>query len=265
MKCLFLCSCFLAASIVYARADDPATLFQQARQTLEAPSGGDVDKAVSLLKRAAAGWQAASSNAPHYAAALDYLAVALMVQLREDAAAREDNSLADFREWIKRAGPYTKRALEIAESNPAVKQEDLALALELEAQLRGQQGSGAALWDRAAKIRAERVAALNPVDLALGPLVKTTEENTTEPHGISIVKPDYTRIAALAQYAGRVALKTTIGVDGKARDIQLLRGLGFGLDEQAAKALLQSKFQPGQKSGQPVSMSTEVQVEFRLN
>lgn len=269
MKLFLIFLYFLATALADARAEDPASLFQQGRQALESSANGSVDRAVSLLKRATAQWQAASSTATEYASALDYLAVALMVQLRENAA-REENGLADFKEWIKRAGPYTQRALEISESNPAVKPEDLALALELEAQLRGQQGSGAALWERAAKIRAERVAALNAPDLPFGPggafteVAKAGDENTVAPHALSRHRPEYTPIALLAQYSGRVELKAIIGIDGKAHSVQLIRGLGLGLDEEAAKDLLRMRFEPGKKSGEPVSMSTDVQVEFRL-
>jgi hypothetical protein len=257
---------FLAVSVICAAADEPIPLFQQAQKILEEePAHRNIGKAISLLKRATAEWQTASSKAPEYVAALDYLAVALMVQLREDAAAQDEDKLADFGEWIKRAGPYTKRALEICESNPAIEPEVRALALELEAQVEGQQGAGATLWARAAKIRAERVAGLNTKNVALGPVVEATEENVTAPLATSVIRPEYTRIALLAQYAGQVSLKAVVGIDGKAHNVELVQGLGFGLDEQAAKALLQSRFRQGKKNGRPISMAVNVGVTFRLN
>jgi TonB family protein len=227
-------------------------------------SNKDTSKAISLLKRATAEWQAASSKAPEYVEALDYLAVSLMVQLRENAADEDDAKLADFGEWIKRAGPYTKRALEICEADPGTAPERLALALELQAQLQGQQGAGAALWERAAKIRAQRVAALNTPDLTLGPIVKLKEPNTVGPRYTFEPYPGYTRIAQLAQYTGVVLLKIVVGVDGKAHNIELTRGLGFGLDEQAAKATLAAKFAPGKKEGQPTSTEVDLEVKFQL-
>jgi hypothetical protein len=264
-KTIRLISSFLAIIMLGAPADEPKALFQQAIQIMERdPANRDINKAISLLKHATATWQAASSKDPDYVAALDYLAVSLMVQLRENAAEQE-NKLADFGEWIKRAAPYTKRALEISESNPATDPDVLALALELQAQLEGQQGRGATLWDRAAKIRTQRVAALSPPDSAIGPVVKSTEANVTGPRSISIPKPTYTRIALLAQYTGVVSLKAVVGLDGKAHNIELVRGLGFGLDEQAAKALLSSRFEPGKKDGQPVPTGVDLEVKFQLN
>jgi hypothetical protein len=252
--------------LLCAAAEEPKALFQQAIQIMEKdPANRDINKAISLLKHATAAWQEASSTDPNYVAALDYLAVSLMVQLRENAAAQDENKLADFGEWIKRAGPYTKRALEISESNPATDPEELALALELQAQLEGQQGRGAALWDRAAKIRAQRVAALSPANPAIGDVVKSTEPNVIGPRSISIPRPAYTRVALLAQYTGVVQLKAVVGLDGKAHNIELVRGLGFGLDEQAAKALLLSRFEPGQKDGQPVPTGVDLDVKFQLN
>jgi hypothetical protein len=260
-----ICS-FLAISTLCAAADEPKALFQQAIQIMEKdPANRDINKAISLLKHATAAWQAASSKDPDYVAALDYLAVSLMVQLRENAAEQDENKLADFGEWIKRAAPYTKRALEISESNPATDPDVLALALELQAQLEGQQGRGAALWDRAAKIRAQRVAALSPTELMIGPIVRTSDASATGPRSISIPRPTYTRIALLAQYTGVVQLKAVVGLDGKAHNIELVRGLGFGLDEQAAKALLLSRFEPGQKDDKPVPTGVDLEVKFQLN
>ena len=224
----------------------------------------DINKGVALLKRATAQWQAASSKAPEYVDALDYLAVSLMVQLREDAADKDETKLADYGEWIKRAGPYTKRALEICEADPAAVPERMALALELEAQLEGQQGAGAALWARAAKIREQRVAALNTPELALGPIVNAKEPNTVGPHYTFEPYPAYTRIAQLADYTGVVLLKVVVGVDGKAHNIELARGLGFGLDEQAAKTTLAARFRPGTKDGKPVSTAVDLEVKFQL-
>jgi len=266
MKRVFLCFCLLANSAFCAEPDAPSTLFQQAQKMMEQdPSDKQIDKAISLLKRATGMWQSASSKAPEYIEALDYLAIALMVQLREDAAEQEERRLADFREWIKRAGPYTKRALELCDANPAVEPEVLAMALELEAQLEGQQGAGATLWERAAKIRAERVAAISPPDPTIGTIFRRNEEHATGPTAVSLPRPTYTRIALLAKYTGLVSLKAVVGVDGKAHNIELAHGLGFGLDEQGAKALLLAQFHPAKKDGEPIPMAVELDVTFQLN
>jgi TonB family protein len=59
-------------------------------------------------------------------------------------------------------------------------------------------------------------------------------------------------------------MKIEIGVDGKVRSLELGRGLGLGLDEQAAAALLKWKFTPGAVNGQPVPVRANVEINFRL-
>ena len=53
-------------------------------------------------------------------------------------------------------------------------------------------------------------------------------------------------------------------IDGLAHNIQVKRGLGLGLDEQAVLAVSQWKFRPGAKDGQPVTVAANIEVNFRL-
>ena len=43
-----------------------------------------------------------------------------------------------------------------------------------------------------------------------------------------------------------------VDVDGKAKDIEVVNGIGLGLDEQAVLAIQRWKFKPGEKEGVPV-------------
>ena len=45
---------------------------------------------------------------------------------------------------------------------------------------------------------------------------------------------------------------------------RVVRGLGFGLDENALVALRQWRFAPGTRSGRPAAMDVDVDVEFSL-
>ena len=56
----------------------------------------------------------------------------------------------------------------------------------------------------------------------------------------------------------------TIDVDGRAKDIQVLNGLGLGLDEQAVMAIQRWKFKPGERDGVPVAVQAQIEVNFRL-
>jgi TonB family protein len=77
-------------------------------------------------------------------------------------------------------------------------------------------------------------------------------------------EPGYSEDARLAQLMGTVVLSITVGADGLAHDIKVVRGLGLGLDEKAAEAVGKWTFQPGTKDGQPVPVAAIIEVNFRL-
>jgi TonB family protein len=86
----------------------------------------------------------------------------------------------------------------------------------------------------------------------------------TKPRITRKVEPVYSEEARRARLAGAVTLKYVIGPDGKARDFQVLRPLGLGLDEKAIEAVSAWQFQPGAKDGKPVSVYATVDVTFHL-
>ena len=77
-------------------------------------------------------------------------------------------------------------------------------------------------------------------------------------------EPEYTQEARIAKYQGSALLAIEIGMDGSVRDIRVIRALGFGLDEKAIKAVSQWRFKPSTKNEQPVAVSAQVEVNFRL-
>jgi TonB family protein len=77
-------------------------------------------------------------------------------------------------------------------------------------------------------------------------------------------EPEYSEEARAAKYQGTVALKVTVGPDGMAHDIEVIRSLGLGLDEKAAEAVSVWKFRPGTKDGVPVPVLATIEVNFRL-
>jgi len=78
------------------------------------------------------------------------------------------------------------------------------------------------------------------------------------------VEPSYSEEALAAKLQGTVVLHVVIGTDGQAYTLNLVRSLGFGLDEQAAEAVTQWKFQPGKRDGMPVAVEAVIEVNFRL-
>jgi TonB family protein len=63
---------------------------------------------------------------------------------------------------------------------------------------------------------------------------------------------------------GSVLVSVRVGVDGHLSDLRVVRGLGFGLDENALLAVREWKFRPALRNGKPLDMAAEVSVEFSL-
>ncbi len=86
----------------------------------------------------------------------------------------------------------------------------------------------------------------------------------TPPRPVQSPEPEYSEEARLAKIQGTVYVSLEVGPDGLARNIQVLQGIGLGLDESAVEAIKQWIFQPATKDGQPVTVAASVEVNFRL-
>src|SRR5438105_7443516 len=83
------------------------------------------------------------------------------------------------------------------------------------------------------------------------------------PRVVSAPDPQYSREARRAHIQGTVVLWMIVGPDGRPHDIKVKQGLGYGLDEQAIKAVQKWRFKPARKGKQPVAVQINVQVNFR--
>jgi periplasmic protein TonB len=76
--------------------------------------------------------------------------------------------------------------------------------------------------------------------------------------------PPYTDDARSAEIEGRVKLKLSVDAQGNVTDVQVLSGLGHGLDESAIATARRMKFTPASSCNKPVSSSFIVGASFRL-
>jgi periplasmic protein TonB len=76
------------------------------------------------------------------------------------------------------------------------------------------------------------------------------------------IEAKFTKAAKAAEVDGRVVLNCTVGVDGRAHDIKVVHALGYGLDENAVKALSKWKFKPAQLNGKPIAWNITIETEF---
>jgi periplasmic protein TonB len=77
-------------------------------------------------------------------------------------------------------------------------------------------------------------------------------------------KVNYTEIAKRIGIEGRVIIEATIDKTGDVIDAEIIRGLGFGLDEEALQAVQNTKFFPGIQRGKPVRVRISIPIKFVL-
>ncbi len=77
--------------------------------------------------------------------------------------------------------------------------------------------------------------------------------------------PKYSEEARKAKYQGTVVLQAVITADGRAIEIQVVKGPGLGLEEKAVEAVKMWRFKPALgPSGKPVAVVVPIEVTFRL-
>jgi TonB family protein len=86
----------------------------------------------------------------------------------------------------------------------------------------------------------------------------------TGPALIERHEPEYSVEAARARVQSVVVLNITIGVDGKAHDVRVGTGAGFGLDEKAIEIIGTWVFQPATKDGKPVPYPANIELNFNM-
>lgn len=81
---------------------------------------------------------------------------------------------------------------------------------------------------------------------------------------LSTFEPESNQFAQDNGVAGMALYHTVIGADGVPAEIAVARPIGFGLDENAVKAIRAAKFEPAEKDGKPVPVLLDLVVQFRI-
>lgn len=77
--------------------------------------------------------------------------------------------------------------------------------------------------------------------------------------------PAYSDEARKVKMQGTVTMRVLVGTDGRASDVRVVRGVGFGLDERAMEAVRGWKFSPSRDAGHhPIQVWIIVETVFRL-
>jgi TonB family protein len=81
---------------------------------------------------------------------------------------------------------------------------------------------------------------------------------------VSKPKPAYTNEARLKKIEGEVLLEMQFSASGEARVVRLVRGLGYGLDENAVAAAVGIRYHPATRNGAAVDFAAVVHIVFQL-
>jgi len=84
------------------------------------------------------------------------------------------------------------------------------------------------------------------------------------PKCLDCPQPEYSPEARKAGLQGTVVLWVDLDDEGRVRDVQVAKGLGMGLDEQAVRAVQRWRYKPAERDGKPVPAYMTLEVTFRI-
>lgn len=240
----------IAAAVTFAQAPAPELQLQQARAIVLA----DRAQAETVLRQAIAQWDAKKVQPDEYVAATLLLGMVLYPARAKDKAALESD-----------VEPLARKALELRERNPDTKAADLALALEFDALVldaMGREEDARAPKAKAREIRDVFIAALQPPADDIARPYQLGSPELTRPAFLVHVEAKRTFEARVLMLKPSVEAEFVIGVDGRMRQVELWRPAGFGLDEEMTKAMVQWRFRPAMRNGQPVPAASHSRFDF---
>jgi TonB family protein len=99
----------------------------------------------------------------------------------------------------------------------------------------------------------------------LPPVAEAPGSMQTPPEVVVYATPPlYSDEARRRGIEGVVTAEVHVDANGKVSGLRVVKGLGFGLDQNALLAVRDWQFVPGKRDGSPVEMTTRVDVEFSL-
>jgi len=239
--------------------------FRMRNATNRAPLAGLIPPDTGVNLRALAGdTRAASSTDP--AKAREYFQRARNVANNGNDMGAAQTWMAMLRQSDPDGGPEAESLYRGAMAVEDTDSAEQAITLELYAQFlksRDRAAEAAPLEARAKTIRRSRINAMGPKEALLASAIRVGP-GVKPPSLLYKVEPEYSEEARAAKLAGTVLLRIVVDIDGKAKDIEVVNGIGLGLDEQAVLAIQRWKFKPGEKDGAPVPVMATIEVNFKL-
>lgn len=96
------------------------------------------------------------------------------------------------------------------------------------------------------------------------PSVRPVSEGMTPPVLLNSIDPSSNEYAQKFGITGMALFRTVVDASGKPQEIAIARPIGFGLDENAVRAIQNSRFRPAMRNGQPAPVVIDLVVTFRI-
>ncbi|HEX4488379.1 MAG TPA: energy transducer TonB [Terriglobales bacterium] len=93
---------------------------------------------------------------------------------------------------------------------------------------------------------------------------ETSSPCAVPPRALEALDPEFSELARKKGYQGTTILEMTVGIDGRASDVTVVKFLGYGLIETAVHAVSMWKFEPARLNSSPVPFRLRVDVSFGL-
>ena len=233
------------------QAADPAGLVRQARDIAlmdRAQAQVLVSEAVAIYDKQGAKTREAAS------------AKLLLAMILYPALAKNKEALQTQVE------PLARQVLEIRRGDADAKSTDVALALEFESMVLeaiGHLEDSRPLKAKARELRDQVIIAIQPpAEDIMRPYHLGGPEVAPPTMTARGQEPRLTFEAKLLGVQPNVMAEVIIGTDGMMHQIEIFRPAGFGLDEEAVRALLQWKFLPAKKDGVNVPVEGNIAIRF---
>ena len=89
-------------------------------------------------------------------------------------------------------------------------------------------------------------------------------ELSREAKVVSVPEPGMTEEARRKNVRGHVRLRVVLCHTGRVTDVEVLKGLPYGMTEEAVEAARRIKFVPGEKGGRPASQRAQFTYQFTV-
>jgi TonB family protein len=89
-------------------------------------------------------------------------------------------------------------------------------------------------------------------------------KGVTAPVPVYTADPPYTGVARGQKIQGTVMLQIIVDSSGLPQNVEVIKPLGYGLDQNAVETVRQYRFKPALKDGKPVAVYMTVAINFRL-